>query len=279
MTPRELDLVARLCLMRTGRRLDLSAPDRAVARLNMVARREGYASVDDLLLALRTQEADRLAWPVVEGLTAFERGFMEDPEVLGQVARRILPYLARVRAGAPVRIWCAAAGAGQEPYSLAILAMEAIAALDQDLKVEIYASDISVRALERARKGLFSHFEIQKGLNARRMVDHFHLRDDAWQASSALRDMIRWRRVNLFADAPGATRFDIVVCRGILPQTAPNLRPGVVVNLANALSQDGFLILGRGEGEGEADVSPALRALPGMAAVFARDPDFRIAAA
>jgi chemotaxis methyl-accepting protein methylase len=96
MTPRELDLVARLCLTRTGRRLDTSVPERTAARLGIVARREGYGNVDDLLLALRTSEAERLAWPVVEGLTAFERGFMEDPKVLEQVARRILPHLAGV---------------------------------------------------------------------------------------------------------------------------------------------------------------------------------------
>ena len=115
MTPGELEFVARLCRMRTGRSLDTSVPERTALRLGIVARREGYGSVDDLLLALRTSEAERLTWPVVEGLTAFERGFMEDPGVLQQVARRILPHLAGVKGGEPVRIWCAAAGSGQDP--------------------------------------------------------------------------------------------------------------------------------------------------------------------
>jgi chemotaxis protein methyltransferase CheR len=275
MTPGELEFVARLCRMRTGRSLDTSVPERTALRLGIVARREGYGSVDDLLLALRTSEAERLTWPVVEGLTAFERGFMEDPGVLQQVARRILPHLAGVKGGEPVRIWCAAAGSGQDPYSLAILAQEAAARMGGDLRVEIYASDLSVKGIERARKGVFSHFEIQKGLSARQMIDHFQPVDGGWQAASNLREMIRWRRVNLVSDSPGSLRFDLVVCRGVLPQMAAHVRPSAVINLALSLSEDGFLVLGRGEGEGEADVTPALLALPGLDAIFARNLDFR----
>lgn len=277
MTPRELELIARLCLMRTGRSLDTSSPEHLAARLNAVARREGYASVADLLIALRSNEADRLAWPVIEGVTAFERGFMEDPEVLEQLGQKILPALSIARGGAPVRLWCAASGAGQEPYSLAITALEA-QARSVDLKVEVYASDISVRALERARTGVFSHFEVQKGLPARRLIDHFQPREESWQASAELREMIRWRRVNLLADAPGPVTFDVIVCRGILPQTAPQMRPAVVLNLAQSLAPGGVLILGRGEGEGEADVAPALKTMSGMTAVFVRNPAFRVAA-
>ena len=277
MTPRELELIARLCLMRAGRRLDTSVPERVSARLNAVARREGYASVADLLIALRTSEAERLAWPVIEGITAFERGFMEDPGVLDQLGSRILPALAIARGGAPVRIWCAASGSGQEPYSLAITALQA-QARNADLKVEVYASDISVRALERARTGVFSHFEVQKGLAARHLVDHFLPREESWQASPVLREMIRWRRVNLLSDAPGASRFDVIVCRGVLPLTAPQMRPAVIVNLSQSLAPGGVLVLGRGEGEGEDEVAPALKAMPGMTAVFARNPAFRAAA-
>lgn len=144
--------------------------------------------------------------------------------------------------------------------------------------MEVYASDISVRALERARTGVFSHFEVQKGLQARRLVDHFHLREDTWQASSELRDMVRWRRVNLLSDPPGAARFDVVVCRGVLPLTAPQMRPGLVLNLAAALSPGGVLVLGQGEGETEGDVAPALKAMAGMKAIYARNPAFRVAA-
>lgn len=202
---------------------------------------------------------------------------MEDPDVLYKLGRKILLALSVARGGTPVRVWCAAAGAGQEPYSLAITALEA-QARTVDLKVEVYASDISVRALERARTGVFSHFEVQKGLPARRLVDHFQLREDAWQASPELRDMVRWRRVNLLFDAPGSPHFDAVVCRGILPQTAPQMRPSIIVNLAAALSPGGVLVLGQGEGESEDELAPALKAMAGMKAIYARNPAFRAAA-
>ena len=278
MTPRELELIARLCLMRTGRELDISVPENISARLNTVARREGYNSIADLLLALRTSEAERLVWPLIETLTAFERSFMEDPAVLSQLAQRIIPTLAAARPGAPLKIWCAASGAGQEPYSLAISVLEAAAQLGRDLRVEIYASDVSTRALERARTGVFSHFEVQKGLTARRLVDHFQRKDDAWQASPALRDMVRWRRVNLLAEGPGSARFDVVVCRGILPRTATQMRPALVLNLFSALTPDGVLAVGQAEGEGPADLAPALNPLPGMDGLFSRNPGFRVAA-
>lgn len=277
MTPRELELIARLCLMQAGRRLDTSVPQRIAARLDAVARREGYANIDDLLVALRTREAERLAWPVIEELTAIERGFMEDPDVLEQLGQKILPALSIARGGAPVRIWCAASGAGQEPYSVAITALEA-QARTAGLEVEVYASDISVRALERARTGIFSHFQVQKGLSARRLVDHFQPREEAWQASAQLRDMIRWRRINPMTEAPGTARFDVVICRGVLPLTAPQMRPALVITTSQSLAPGGVLVLGRGEGEGEADLAPALRPLPGVSAAFAADPTFRSAA-
>ncbi|MFO0542117.1 MAG: CheR family methyltransferase [Phenylobacterium sp.] len=278
MTPRELELIARLCLVRTGRELDISAPESVSARLNTVARREGYSSIADLLLALRTSEAERLVWPLIEALTVFERTFMEGPTVLRQLGQRVIPTLAATRRGEPLRIWCAASGAGQEPYSLAISVLEAAAQRGQDLKVEIYASDVSVRALERARTGVFSHFEVQKGLSARRLVDHFQRKDDAWQAPPALRGMVRWRRVNLLAEGPGSARFDVVLCRGILPRTATQMRPALVLNLYNALAPDGVLAVGQGEGEGPADLAPALNVLPGMDGLFSPNPDFRLAA-
>jgi chemotaxis protein methyltransferase CheR len=278
MTPRELELIARLCLVRTGRELDISAPENVSARLNTVARREGYSSIADLLLALRTSEAERLVWPLIEALTVFERTFMEDPAVLRQLGQRVIPTLSAARGGAPLRIWCAASGAGQEPYSLAISVLEAATRRGQDLKVEIYASDVSVRALERARTGVFSHFEVQKGLSARLLVDHFQRKDDAWQVSSAVRDMVRWRRVNLLTEGPGSARFDVVLCRGILPRTATQMRPALVLNIFNALAPDGVLAVGQGEGEGPADLAPALNVLPGMDGLFSRNPHFRVAA-
>ena len=270
--------MARLCLARTGRRIDTSEPGQILLRLNGLARREGFGTVTDLLLALRTRETERLAWPLIESLTVFERDFMEDAEVLDQLGRRIIPTLATARGGAPVRIWCPASGSGQEPYSLAILAQEAMDRLSGGLHVEIYASDISTRALERARTGIFSHFEVQKGLTARRLVDHFLRREESWQVSPVLREMVRWRRVNPLSETPGGVRFDVILCRGVLPRTAPHMRPSLVLNLAQALSPGGLLIVGQGEGEGAEDLAPAMNPIAGMSAVFARNPAFSLAA-
>ena len=123
-----------------------------------------------------------------------------------------------------VEILVACCAFGQEPYSLAMLAEEAPAWGE---RVEIFASDLSERMLERAQAGLYSTFEAQRGLSAHRLVRHFENREDGFALSPKLRRRVRWRRVNLAEDALAFGGWDLILCRYVLTSMTPDARQSV----------------------------------------------------
>jgi chemotaxis protein methyltransferase CheR len=275
MTPEDRELAAQICASRAGLLID---PEKAYfieSRLAPVARREGFGSVDDMLGDLRLKRDDRLAWSIVEALAAGETAFYRDRRPFALFEKDILPTLARLRGNEPIRIWSAACGSGQEIYSLA-MTVEDMRGEIPGARVELFASDLSERALEKAQSGLYTQFEVQRGLPIRHLVNHFEKSDEMWVLSPRIRQMVRWRRINLIADLSTAGRFDVIFCRYVLGGLTPQMKPRLLENLARALSPDGFLVLG--EGEGVTGVSDAFQAVTGRPGVYARNPAYRAAA-
>lgn len=250
MTPDDAALIARLCAERAGLSVDPEKTYSLESRLEPVARRHGFAGLDALMQQVRPLADDALVWAVVEAMSQADTAFFRDRIPFIDFETQVLPALAERRREEPIRIWSAACGAGQEVYSLAMILDEQGPALGS-ATVELFGSDLSTRALERAQAGRYSQFEIQRGLPIRRLVRHFELEDDAWVVRPELRRMIRWRRVNLVADVPAAGRFDVIFCRYALAQTRPEARPRLISNLTRALKPDGYLALGLGESLGE----------------------------
>ena len=122
----------------------------------------------------------------------------------------VLPDLAMRRAGGAIRLWSAACGTGQEVYSLAMALAESAPA---GVTVEVFASDLCERRLEKAQAGVYSQFEVQRGLSARRLVTHFEGLEDGFVLSPRVSQMVRWRRVNLMEDLGRLGQFDLVLCR------------------------------------------------------------------
>jgi chemotaxis protein methyltransferase CheR len=274
MSPAECELVAQLCAARAGLLVDPTKTYLIESRLGPVARREGFGSIEDLVAAARRE--DRLAWSLVEAMTAAETSFFRDREAFDLFREEVLPALARLRDGEPIRVWSAACGSGQEIYSLAMIVEDERGALAPGARVELFASDLSERALEKAQSGLYTQFEIQRGLPIRQLIRHFEKADEMWALSPRIRQMVRWRRINLVSDLSAAGRFDVIFCRYVLAGLTPNARPKLLENLARALSPEGFLFLGADEaphGLGEA-FQPA----PGRPGLFARNPAYRAAA-
>jgi chemotaxis protein methyltransferase CheR len=272
MTPAERAFAARLAADRAGLSVDPEKGYLLESRLAPIARREGYASVDELLGALQGRGEEHLVWPVVEALGPAETSFFGDPATFEALRERILPALARARGGEPVRIWCAACGAGQEVYSLAMMLAETGVG-----PVELFASDISTRLLEKAQSGLYSQFEVQRGLSAHRLVRHFEKVDEMFAVAPQLRQQIRWRRVNLMDDITRLGRFEVVLCRNLLASRTAAARPTVLRNLAFAVRQGGALVLGPGDAVRDL---PTLGLTPVEAApgLFTRVPPLRAAA-
>lgn len=239
MTPRERDQVAEVVAARAGLRLDLERPYLIESRLAAVARREGYGSVRELVRALRERGEERLVWAAVEAFAPGPAGFFREPATLAALARELQ---ARSEAGASPRVWAAACGAGQEIYSLAMLLDEA--GIEG---VELVASDLSEGRLEKARAGVYSHFEVQQGLTARRLVRHFTNRDDGFALEAELRAQVRWRRVNLIEPPFGLGGFDVILCRDVLAGFVAAARERIVGQLSRSLRPGGRLVLGAGE--------------------------------
>jgi chemotaxis protein methyltransferase CheR len=271
MTPDDRAFIADLAAARAGLRVD---PDKAYlieSRLAPVARRDGFGSTADLIGALREGADERLVAAAVESMAASETGFFRDRAVLQRLWREVVPELARRREG-PVRIWSAGCASGQEIYSIAMLQAEQPAPTG---KAELFASDLSERLLDRARSGLYSSFEVQRGLAARELVRHFENRDDMFQLARPLRRDVRWRRVNLLEDLTALGGFDVVLCRYVLSGLTDDARQRVLDSLAAVVAPDGVLVLG----DGEVAASPKFAPFPTFGGVFVRARDARAAAA
>jgi chemotaxis protein methyltransferase CheR len=273
--PEDRELVAQLCASRAGLKVDPEKIYLLESRLTPVARREGYASLADMMQALRVKREDRLIWGIVESMITPETSFFRDPESFEVFSEEVLPTVAKQREGGTLRIWSACCGAGQEIYSVAMTIEEERGRLG-DVSVELFGSDLSARALEKAQSGLYTQFEVQRGLPIRRLVRHFEKNGEMWAPSSRLRQMIRWRRVNLASDFSAVGKFDVIFCRGVLQTLVEPARVRAVEQLALALEPGGFLFVDPEDtlaGFGE-----TVQSTDGRPGLFSVNPAFRRAA-
>ncbi|HEY3949997.1 protein-glutamate O-methyltransferase CheR [Phenylobacterium sp.] len=261
MTPQDREFVAHLCAARAGLKVDPEKVYLLENRLAPVARREGFASLHDLVAAVRHRDDDLLAWKIVEAMSPGESAFFREPGTFERIVGELLPELAMRHEGGGLRIWSAACGTGQEVYSLA-MALEERA--PPGVTLEIFASDLCERRLEKAQAGVYSQFEVQRGLSARRLVRHFEGQDDNFTLSPRVRQMVRWRRVNLMDDPSRLGQFDLVICRNLSGHLLEEARARVLGNLEQTLKPGGWLVLGAGE------IAPGLAAAPDRPGFFSR---------
>ena len=269
MTPQDRELIAHLCAERAGLRVD---PDKAYMlenRLAPVARREGFGSVHEFICAVRDRDEERLIWAAVEAMSPAESAFFRDPQAFETIVGEVLPELAHRREGGTLRLWAAACGTGQEVYSLAMALDEAAPA---GVTLEIFGSDLCERRLEKAQAGIYSQFEVQRGLSAQRLVRHFEGLEEGFALSPRVRQAVRWRRVNLMEDLSRLGRFDLILCRNQMGYLHDEARPRVLTHLEGALAPGGRLVLGANE------ISSGLTAEPGRPGFFGRPGKARAAA-
>jgi chemotaxis protein methyltransferase CheR len=200
------------------------------------------ASVSEVLALVMKQPSGPLARAAVEAMSVQETSFFRDRKAFEGLASQILPGL--LAAGEEgVRIWSAGCGQGQEAYSLAMLVEEAAAATP----VEILATDLSRTALEKAQSAIYTHFEVQRGLPIRRLLRHFEEVDDAWRVSQTIRRRVRWLRLNLIDPFRVERGYDLILCRHVVSNFAPDAREATLDALTRALVPGGGLMLGQDE--------------------------------
>lgn len=275
MKREDVETIRALVHARSGVVLDPEKTYQIETGLAPVARRAGFASLADLVQAIRAQRDERLLWAATEALTSSETSFFRDRVPFRAFREEILPELTAKRGDKPIRIWCASGGTGQEPYSLAMIIDDELAKLGE-ARFELFASDISERALEKAQRGLYTQFEVQRGLPIRLLVRHFEKVDDQWALSPRIRQMVRWRRINLLADLRPLGRFDVILCRNVLSSFDEPTRRRVLDQLANALAEDGWLVLGVDETVSGA--TDRLKPVPGRRGFYAPSQEAHAAA-
>lgn len=264
MSPDDFDRLQSLMASRAGFRLTRDRMKLAEHRLGPLARREGYETVDALLASLWSKPVATLGWAVIEALLNPETWFRRDRRPFDTFAGELLPALSAARKGAPVKVWSAGCSTGQEAWSLAI------GALDAGFPVEIVATDLSQRALEKARSGAYTGFEIQKGLRAEAMLAWFDQAEDSWVAKPRLRAAVHFARANLLDPPADDHRFDVIFCRNVLCDMEPARRAQALDNLERRLVDDGCLFLGLDESL-NAD-SLAFRPVAGRRGLFVKTP-------
>ena len=274
MKPDEVEFVADVARAGAGLAVDKDKLYVIESRLAPVARREGFGSIREMLLTARQRREGKLMWAVVEAMAAGETCFFRDRAVFERFGNEMLPALAHARPGEPIRIWSAGCATGQEAYSLAFQVEGARGGLPVP-EVDILGSDLSDRLLEKARSGLFTQFEVQRGLPVRLLVEHFDKHDDLWALSPRIQAKVRWKRVNLNTDFGPIGRFDVIFCRNVLWAMEPEARARVLAQLDSVLEPGGYLVLGANEAPTER--ADAFRIVgPG---IYQPDPEFRAAAA
>jgi len=246
MTPADYDFLRKLLHERSG--LDLAADKQYLvdSRLSPVARRLGLQGISDLVQKLKAG-ADEVETLVVEAMTTNETFFFRDRIPFDHLRETVIPALLRARAGRrSLRIWSAACSTGQEPYSIAICLKEFGAALS-GWRVEIVATDLSQGVLEKARSGIFSQFEVQRGLPIQLLVKHFSQIGDMWQINPGIRAMVQYRQLNLLQDFSHLGMFDVIFCRNVLIYFDQATKIGIFRQLSKMMPGDGFLVLGAAE--------------------------------
>ncbi|MBR0824595.1 protein-glutamate O-methyltransferase CheR [Bradyrhizobium manausense] len=246
MTPTEYEYLRKFLRDHSG--LDLSADKQYLieSRLLPLARKSNLSGIGELVQKLQAGSS-ALITSVVEAMTTNETFFFRDKVPFDHFRETIMPEILKARAARKsVRIWCAAGSTGQEPYSLAMALKEMGAALT-GWRVEIIATDLSQEVLEKSKAGIYSQFEVQRGLPIQMLVKYFKQTGEAWQINPELRAMIQHRQLNLLHDFSQLGTFDVIFCRNVLIYFDQDTKINIFNRLARQIEGDGFLVLGAAE--------------------------------
>jgi chemotaxis protein methyltransferase CheR len=246
VTPQDYEFLRKLLKERSG--LDLSADKQYLveSRLVPLARKAGLPGISELVAKMKNGDAVMIT-DVVEAMTTNETFFFRDKIPFDHLRDTILPALAQSRANRrTLRIWSAACSTGQEPYSIAMCLKEKAAMLS-GWRIEIVGTDLSQEVLEKSKAGIYSQFEVQRGLPIQLLVKYFAQIGEMWQLNSDVRGMVQYRQLNLLQDFSSLGKFDVVFCRNVLIYFDQETKAAIFERIAKIVEPDGMLMLGAAE--------------------------------
>jgi chemotaxis protein methyltransferase CheR len=269
VTPVEYEYLRKLLKERSG--LDLFGDKQYLveSRLLPLARKAGLGGISELVTKMKGG-ADALTTEVVEAMTTNETFFFRDKIPFDHLRDTILPVMLQSRAGRrSLRIWSAASSTGQEPYSIAMCLKEAGAAL-AGWRIEIVATDLSQEVLEKSKAGIYSQFEVQRGLPIQLLVKYFNQSGELWQISPEIRGMVQHRQLNLLQDFSHLGKFDVIFCRNVLIYFDQDTKINIFERLNKVLEPDGILMLGAAESV--VGITDAFRPVPDKRGLYQPNP-------
>ena len=247
MKPETFDIFANLVKQTSGLVLTKDKVYLLESRLMPVARKRNINTLDELTDKLKGRPEDALVREVTEAMTTNESSFFRDIKPFEQFRHTVLPrFLAARAARKQLRIWSAASSTGQEAYSLAMILKEEAAKL-AGWKVEIVGTDLSTEMVERAKAGVYTQFEAQRGLPIQMLMKYFKQVGDKWEIKPELRAMVSFRQCNLLGSLAPLGQFDIVFCRNVLIYFDQPTKARVLESISRLMPPDGTLYLGGAE--------------------------------
>ncbi|MFC0239891.1 CheR family methyltransferase [Rhodopseudomonas telluris] len=246
MTPLDYDYLQKILKDRSGLMLSADKKYLLESRLLPLARKAGVPGITELVQKMKAG-SESLIHDVVEAMTTNETFFFRDKTPFDHFKDSVIPDLIKARAGRrSLRIWCAASSTGQEPYSLAMLLKEKAAELN-GWRVEIIATDLSPEVLAKSKNGLYTQFEVQRGLPIQFLVKYFKQDGMMWQLNADVRAMVQFRQFNLLQDFAPLGKFDVIFCRNVLIYFDQATKSDIFNRLMKANEPDGYLFLGAAE--------------------------------
>jgi chemotaxis protein methyltransferase CheR len=247
LSPLAFETLATLLKARSGLVIGMDKLYLLETRLTGLVKREKLGDLNGLAERLRRPGSDTLGRDVVEAMTTNESFFFRDDKPFRHFRTQALARLAATRQpGSRLRIWSAAASSGQEAYSLAMIVAESGTLLG-GRKLEILGTDIARDQLARAREGVYSQFEVQRGLPVQMLMRYFKKEDSNWRLLDTIRAMAQFREFNLLSDLRPLGKFDIVFCRNVLIYFDQATKARVLDSIAGVMAPDGLLYLGGAE--------------------------------
>ncbi len=275
MRTQDFEFLQTLLRSRSGLVLSTDKVYLVESRLMPVARSRGMSNLDELIQAVRVGNEERLLVEVTDAMTTNESFFFRDMQPFESFRQTVLPKIVASRRAVGrnvIRIWSAACSSGQEPYTLAMLLKEEEASL-RGMRFEIIATDLSTEIIDKAREGLYTQFEVQRGLPIQFLVKYFQQVGDRWQIDKSIRDVIAIKQFNLLNDFTVLGLFDIVYCRNVLIYFDQQSKRDILGRVSKLMPDDGVLYLGGAESV--LGISDAFKPVPGLRGVYGvvRDQD------
>lgn len=247
MTDADFDYIRKLLIDRSAIVLGDDKRYLVEARLAPVIGQLNVSSISDLVQKLRFDSNPGIVTKVVEALVTSETSFFRDISPFEVFRKQVLPELIAARASErKLTFWSAACSTGQEPYTIALILREFFPQL-ANWQITILGTDISTEVIAKAKLGIYSQFEANRGLPAKLMVKYFKQTGTTWQLDASIRNMVEFRQFNLATAWSALPMFDVILLRNVMIYFDVATKREILTRVERVLRRDGYLVLGGAE--------------------------------